>query len=131
VSGESNRSEMGLQIYCRWRSNRQGYKAGAMLEGMDDIEEYALPLSLISHSTRSGRRRWLQHDGQRLLYQANLCLASCCNSTTGMCFLVSLIVVLVQGGARRGWVGVVSITEAEMLSLSLDRSLSHCSYSCL
>ena len=27
-------SEMGLQIYCRWRSNRQGYKAGAMLEGM-------------------------------------------------------------------------------------------------
>ena len=32
--------ERGMNITYRWRSNRQGYKAGAMAEAQDDIAEY-------------------------------------------------------------------------------------------
>lgn len=32
--------EQGCNVTYRWRSNRQGYKAGAMAEAMDDIAEY-------------------------------------------------------------------------------------------
>ncbi len=32
--------ERGVNITYRWRSNRQGYKAGAMAEAMDDIKAY-------------------------------------------------------------------------------------------
>jgi beta-mannan synthase len=32
--------ERGVNVTYRWRSNRQGYKAGAMAEAMDDIREY-------------------------------------------------------------------------------------------
>ena len=32
--------EQGLNVTYRWRSNRQGYKAGAMAEAMEDIAEY-------------------------------------------------------------------------------------------
>lgn len=32
--------ERGVNITHRWRSNRQGYKAGAMAEAMDDLAEY-------------------------------------------------------------------------------------------
>jgi beta-mannan synthase len=32
--------EAGVNIAYRWRSNREGYKAGAMSEAMADIKEY-------------------------------------------------------------------------------------------
>jgi len=32
--------ERGTNITYKWRSNRQGYKAGAMAEAMDDIKAY-------------------------------------------------------------------------------------------
>ena len=34
--------EKGINIVYRWRSNRSGYKAGAMHEAMADIENYEM-----------------------------------------------------------------------------------------